>query len=186
MMIGSIQRSNGDSRDRRAAGDEIFNIAQQIALQYKVIVQATNRSTPQWVVFAVAVCAGLSMFAIGFRLTDEVIIVAIPLLAIAFFGGAVVSARGWLWGVGMGMGILVSKLYPPPPYVPDARHLALYGPPHPLPLPFGLVASPVAQQVAGALIFMDAGLYFARAQAIAAAAGERMSWRWFSLATSRA
>jgi hypothetical protein len=83
-----------------------------------------------------------------------VIVVAIPLVAVAFLGGAVVAARGWRWGVGMGIGILVSKLYPPPPYVPDARHLALYGPPKPLPLPFGLMASPVAQQVAGALIFV--------------------------------
>ena len=116
---------------------------------------ATSPSTPQWVVFTVAGCAGLSIFAIGFRLTDEVIVVSIPLVAVAFLGGAVVSARGWLWGVGMGIGILASKLlYPPPPYVPDARHLALYGPPKPLPLPFGLMASPVAQQVAGALIFV--------------------------------
>jgi hypothetical protein len=118
------------------------------------MVQATNPSTKQWVVFGVAVCTGLGMFASGFRLTDEVIVVAIPLLAVAFLGGAVVSARGWLWGAGMGIGILVSKLYPPPPYVPDGRHLALYGPPQPLPLPFGLVASPVAQQVAGSLIFV--------------------------------
>ena len=116
--------------------------------------QAMNPSTPQWAVFTAAMCAGLSMFAIGFRLTDEVIVVGIPLLTVAFLGGAVVSARGWLWGVGMGTGILVSKLYPPPPYVPDERHLALYGPPQPLPLPFGLVASPVAQHVAGSLIFV--------------------------------
>jgi hypothetical protein len=40
--------------------------------------------------------------------------------------------------------------------------------------------------VAGALLFMDAGLYFARAQAIAGAAGERISWRWFSAVASRA
>ena len=32
--------------------------------------------------------------------------------------------------------------------------------------------------VAGSLLFIDTGLYFARAQAIAAAAGERISWRW--------
>jgi hypothetical protein len=51
--------------------------------------------------------------------------------------------------------------------------------------PVGLIAQAL-MVTAGALIFMDAGLYFARAQAIAAAAGERMSWRWFSLATSRA
>jgi hypothetical protein len=119
------------------------------------MMQVTKPSTPQWVVFTVAVCAGLSMFAIGFRLTDEVIVVGIPLLAVAFLGGAVVSTRGWLWGVGMGIGILVSKLYPPLPYVPDARHLALYGPPQPLPLPFGLVGSPVAQHVAGSLIFVS-------------------------------
>jgi hypothetical protein len=102
----------------------------------------------------VAVCAGCSIFGIGFRLTDEVIVVAIPLLAVAFFGGIIVSVPGWLWGVGMGTGIFVSKLYPPPPYVPDARHLALYGPPQPLPLPFGLVGRPVAQQVVGSLIFV--------------------------------
>jgi hypothetical protein len=35
--------------------------------------------------------------------------------------------------------------------------------------------------VAGALLFMDAGLYFARAQAIAAAAGERIRLRWLSM-----
>ena len=74
------------------------------------MMQVTKPSTPQWVVFTVAVCAGLSIFAIGFRLTDEVIVVGIPLLAVAFLGGAVVSTRGWLWGVGMGIGILVSKL----------------------------------------------------------------------------
>jgi hypothetical protein len=116
------------------------------------MVRATNPSIPQWVVFTVGMCTGLGVFAIGFRLTDEVTVVAIPLLAVAFFGGAVVSARGWLWGLGIGTGILVSKLYPPPPYVPDARHLALYGPPQPLPLPLGLAASPVAQQIAGSLI----------------------------------
>ena len=33
----------------------------------------------------------------------------------------------------------------------------------------------------GVLLFMDTGLYFARAQAIAEAAGERIRWRWFTL-----
>jgi hypothetical protein len=33
----------------------------------------------------------------------------------------------------------------------------------------------------GTLLFMDTGLYFARAQAISAAAGERIQWRWFAL-----
>jgi hypothetical protein len=33
----------------------------------------------------------------------------------------------------------------------------------------------------GVLLFMDTGLYFARAQAIAEAAGERIQWRWFTL-----
>jgi hypothetical protein len=51
--------------------------------------------------------------------------------------------------------------------------------------PVGMV--PQALMVlAGTLLFMDAGLYFARAQAIAAAAGERVSWRWFSAAAGRA
>lgn len=40
--------------------------------------------------------------------------------------------------------------------------------------------------IAGAMLFVDTGLYFARAQAIAAAAGERMSWSWFRIAASRA
>lgn len=39
----------------------------------------------------------------------------------------------------------------------------------------------VLMVVAGSLLFMDAGLYFARAQAIAAAAGERMTWRWLRI-----
>lgn len=50
--------------------------------------------------------------------------------------------------------------------------------------PVGLVRQALMVAV-GALIFMDAGLYFARAQAMGAAAGERMSWGWFSFATSR-
>jgi len=36
-----------------------------------------------------------------------------------------------------------------------------------------------------ALLFADTGLYLARAQAIAAAAGERLSWRWVSVLASR-
>jgi hypothetical protein len=40
--------------------------------------------------------------------------------------------------------------------------------------------------VVGMLLFMDTGLYFARAQAIAAAAGERVDWRWFSVVPGRA
>ena len=39
----------------------------------------------------------------------------------------------------------------------------------------------VLMVAAGSLLFMDAGLYFARAQAIAAAAGQRMTWRWLRI-----
>lgn len=38
----------------------------------------------------------------------------------------------------------------------------------------------------GVLLFVDTGLYLARAQAIASAAGQRMTWRWLGLRSSAA
>ena len=38
-----------------------------------------------------------------------------------------------------------------------------------------------AHRHVGALLFIDPGLYFARAQAIASAAGERIRCHWFTL-----
>lgn len=46
--------------------------------------------------------------------------------------------------------------------------------------PAGLVPQAL-MVVAGALLFMDAGLYFARAQAMASSAGRRLDWRWLRL-----
>ncbi|MFI5282132.1 MAG: hypothetical protein ACHQ0J_03280 [Candidatus Dormibacterales bacterium] len=46
--------------------------------------------------------------------------------------------------------------------------------------PAGLLPQ-ASMVVAGALFFADTGLYFARAQAIAAASGERIQARWFRL-----
>ena len=46
--------------------------------------------------------------------------------------------------------------------------------------PSGLVPQALMVLV-GALIFMDAGLYFARAQAMASCAGARLDWRWLRL-----
>jgi len=46
--------------------------------------------------------------------------------------------------------------------------------------PTGLFAQAL-MVAAGALLFLDAGLYLARAQAIAAAAGERIQLTWFRL-----
>ena len=43
----------------------------------------------------------------------------------------------------------------------------------------------VLMVLASALLFADTGLYFARAQAIAAADGQRLSWRWLSMLAGR-
>jgi hypothetical protein len=126
-----------------------------MALQYKVVMQV-KAARRQWVMPTVALCAGLMLFGVGFRLTDEVIVVAVPFMAIAFLGGALVSRRAWAWGLAMGFGTLLSKVHAPPPYVPDARHLAQYGAPKPLPLPLGLTGNPFAELVATSFIFIAA------------------------------
>jgi hypothetical protein len=106
--------------------------------------------------FGTACGLGLLVVGVGFRLTDEVIVVAVGLLGAAFLGGALVARPFWVWGVGLGIGTQLSNLHPPPPWVPDARHLALYGPARPLPLPFGLTSSTIAQHTAASLIFIAA------------------------------
>ncbi|MFI5179315.1 MAG: hypothetical protein ACHQO8_12150 [Vicinamibacterales bacterium] len=111
---------------------------------------------PVTALVAAASAVGLAIVGVGFRLTDEVIVVAVGFLGAAFLGGAFVGRRSWLWGFGMGVGSCLSHLYPPPPYVPDARHLALYGPPKPLPLPLGLTSNAIAQYAAASLIFIAA------------------------------
>jgi hypothetical protein len=113
-------------------------------------------SIPQWALVAAACGVGLAMFGVCFRLTDEVTVVAAGFLCAAVLGGALTGHRAWLWGIGMGVGSRLSDLYPPPSYVPDARHLALYGPPKPLPLPLGLTSNGIAQYAAASLIFIAA------------------------------
>jgi hypothetical protein len=124
-------------------------------LRYEVKVRPTS-SLQRWALFAAAAGVGLAMFGVGFRLTDEVTVVAVGFLGLAVLGGALTGRRAWLWGIGMGVGSRLSDLYPPPPYVPDARHLALYGPPKPLPLPLSLTSSGIAQYAAASLIFIAA------------------------------
>ena len=50
--------------------------------------QAEKSSFPAWTLFMTAVGVGLSIFGLGFRVTDEVIVVAVPFLCAAMAGGA--------------------------------------------------------------------------------------------------
>ena len=103
-----------------------------------------------------AVLAGLAIFGVGFRLTDEVIVVVGLLGMTAAALGFSAAPQWWLMALGLGLGVGLSSLLPQPGYHPDARHLALYGPPQPLPLPFGLTGNHVATSIAVAGILLRA------------------------------
>jgi hypothetical protein len=102
----------------------------------------------------VGVVAGVAIFSIGLRLTDEVTVIVGLLGITAAALGFSAPRQWWLTAVALGFGVGLHNLYPPPPYQPDARHLALYGPPQPLHLPLGLTGSPIAETIAIALILM--------------------------------
>jgi hypothetical protein len=108
----------------------------------------------KWMLVAAAVVTGVTIFSVGFRLTDEVtVIVGLLGLSAAAFGFSA-PRQWWLMAIGLGVGVGLHNLYPPP-YHPDARHLALYGPPQPLHLPFGLTGNHAATMIAVALILMS-------------------------------
>jgi hypothetical protein len=97
-----------------------------------------------------ALLCGLVLAAL-FRLTDELVVMAEVLGLFALTGGAIARRRAWVWGVGVGLGLLVSTFllglwFPAQPFQQSPRELSLYGPPQPLHLPFGLIDSPLAQQ----------------------------------------
>jgi hypothetical protein len=109
----------------------------------------------RWTLVVLSVLIGMASFSVGFRLTDEVTIVLAVLGASAAVLGFSVPRQWWLMAVGLGVGVGLHHVYPPPPYQPDARHLALGGPPQPLPLPFGLTGNSVATIVAVVLMLMS-------------------------------
>jgi hypothetical protein len=105
-------------------------------------------------ILAVAVLAGVTIFGVGFRLTDEVTVVVGVLGLTAAALGLIRPTEWWLTACALGAGVGLQGLYPPPPYQPDARHLAMH-PPRPLPLPLGLTGNHVATAVAAVLILMS-------------------------------
>jgi hypothetical protein len=108
----------------------------------------------KWPPLVIAVVAGVTIFSIGFRLTDEVTVI-VGLLGISAAAlGFIAPKQWWQTVLALGLGVGLHNLYPPPPYRPDARHLALYGPPQPLHLPLGLTGGPIAETIAVALILM--------------------------------
>jgi hypothetical protein len=109
----------------------------------------------RWTLLVLSVLIGLASFSLGFRLTDEVTVVMAVLGASAAVLGFSLPHEWWLMAIGLAAGVGLHKVYPPPPYQPDARHLALYGSPQPLPLPFGLTGNPVATTVAVVLMLMS-------------------------------
>ena len=108
----------------------------------------------KWLLPAIAVLAGLTIFGVGFRWTDEVTVVVGVLGLTAAALGFSRPEKWWLSAVGLGAGIGLEGLQPPAPYQPDARHLEMY-PPQPLPLPLGLTGNHVATTVAAVLILMS-------------------------------
>ena len=109
----------------------------------------------RWTLVVLSVLIGMASFSVGFRLTDEVTVVLAVLGVSAAVLGFSVPRQWWLVAIGLGAGVGLHNVYPPPPYQPDARHLALYGPPRPLPLPFGLTGNSAATIVAVVLMLMS-------------------------------
>ena len=83
---------------------------------------------------------------------DEVIPIVLIGFLICGALGIIEPQRAWLRGVGFGLGTRLSAILPsvsPPP-----GHVERYGESQPLPLPFGLTSSSIAQYFAGSLIFI--------------------------------
>ena len=100
-----------------------------------------------------ALSLGIAAFAVGFRLTSEVVPILGAVFVIAAVLGTLPTYRPWVWGLGIGLGTrIVSLLHLEPALSPE--HVAKYGAARPLPLPFGLTDSGVAQAVAGSLLIM--------------------------------
>jgi len=96
---------------------------------------------------------GIVAFAVGFRLTSEVVPILGAVFVIAAVLGTLPRYRPWLWGLGIGLGTrIVSLLHLEPALSPE--HVAKYGTARPLPLPFGWTESGIAQVVAGSLLIM--------------------------------
>jgi hypothetical protein len=109
----------------------------------------------KWILAAAAVVTGVTIFSVGFRLTDEVtVIVGLLGLTAAAFGFSA-PRQWWLMAIGHGVGVGLHNLHPPLPYRQDAWHLALYGSPQPLHLPFGLTGNHAATMIAVAIILMS-------------------------------
>jgi hypothetical protein len=95
-----------------------------------------------------ALLCGLVLAAL-FRLTDELVVMAEVLGVFALTAGALARRRAWMWGLGIGLGLLASTfvlglLFPAQPWQQSPRELALYGPPRP-------VTNPLVEQAKIAL-----------------------------------
>src|SRR5437867_1719564 len=101
-----------------------------------------------WTLFAACLLYSLVVFQVGFRLTYEVLPVLGLLLLAAWIVGFLFPFRPWLWALGFGLGTL------PPTRPLSEEHIRHERPSKPLPLPFGLTDSPLAQHVVGALLIM--------------------------------
>jgi hypothetical protein len=95
-----------------------------------------------------ALLCGLILAAL-FRLTDELVVMAEVLGLFALAGGALARRGAWVWGLGLGVGLLASTIvlglwFPAQPWQQSPRELALYGPPR-------AVTNPLAEQAKIAL-----------------------------------
>lgn len=104
-----------------------------------------RRTLPVWAV------GGFMMAFVGLRLTSEVTPVLLLVVVTGLVAGLVLPHNQMLAGLLLGAGFIVGKFFEP---ALTAEHTARYGRSQPLPLPFGMTESHVAQQIAGAALIM--------------------------------
>ena len=147
-----LNSSTGSAADPAAGLDQKLQVP---VLPRRVLcsIEFHMRNVSRWLIFAVSVVLGVTIFAVGFRLTSEVTVVLAATVLVGGALGLVLPDRPWLWGLGLGIGMRISALvFREPPLSPE--HVAKYGPSQPLPLPFGLTVNPLAQWIAGSVLIM--------------------------------
>ena len=94
---------------------------------------------------------GFMIAFVGFRLTSEVTPILLLVVVTGLIAGLVLPRNGMLAALLLGAGFIIGKFFEP---ALTAEHVERYGKSQPLPLPFGMTDSHVAQQLAGAALIM--------------------------------
>ena len=104
-----------------------------------------THTLPVWAI------GGFMIAFVGLRLTSEVAPILLLIVVMGLIAGLVLSRNGILAGLLLGAGFIIGRVFEP---ALTAEHIARYGKSQPLPLPFGMTDSRIAQQIAGAALIM--------------------------------